>query len=87
MNAADNISLYGEIRSTIDAIRETASALETELARHQIYGEREALPRAIEGSRNLATKVTSLQMSLSTCCERSGLTPTQLSPMPGMSSK
>ena len=83
MNATDNISLYGEIRSTIDAIHEAASALETELARHQIYCEREALPRAIEGSRDLATKVASLQMSLAACCERSRITPSQPHLPPG----
>ena len=83
MNATANISLYAEIRSTIDAIHQTASALETELARHQIYGEREALLRAIEGSRDLATKVASLQMGLSACCERSGLSTTQPDLPPG----
>ena len=83
MNATANISLYAEIRSTIGAIHQTASALETELARHQIYGEREALLRAIEGSRDLATKVAALQMSLATCCERSRLTTTQPHLPPG----
>jgi hypothetical protein len=65
MGATDKIAVYTEIRSTLDAIRETACALETELARHQIYCDREALPRAMECSRDLAAKLASLETGLS----------------------
>jgi hypothetical protein len=65
MDAADKLAVYAEIRGTLDAIHETASALETELARHQIYCDHEALARAMERSRDLITKVASLESSLS----------------------
>jgi len=63
----DPLSVYSDIRATIDAIHEVAAAIETELARFQIYGEPEAIPRALDRVKDLAAKTSSLESSFSAC--------------------
>ena len=61
MPATEFLPLYRDIRNSIDSIHDLAAAIETDLARLQIYQEPEAVPRALEKVKDLGGTIALLE--------------------------
>ena len=61
MPATEFLPLYRDIRNSIDSIHDLAAAIETDLARLQIYQEPEAVPRALEKVKDLGCTIALLE--------------------------
>jgi hypothetical protein len=70
VRTTDLLTLYRDMRDTIDAIRELTTAIETELASLQIYQDQEAIQRGSPLLKDLAEKTTLLTGTFSICAQR-----------------
>lgn len=70
MQGTDILGLYREMRDAIDAIRGTMTAIETELALLQIYGQQEAIPRGLFRIKELAEHSARLETTFESCVRR-----------------
>jgi len=71
MSEGDLLSVYREMRATIEGIRDLAASIDSELARLQIYREREAIPRALGQVQALAEQGALLEASFRLCADHS----------------
>ena len=63
----DLLALCLGIRNSIDVVRELATGIDEDIGRRQIYGETEAVPRALERTRALTTTIELLKSQLCAC--------------------
>jgi hypothetical protein len=71
MSEGDLLSVYRNMRATIEGIRDLAASIDSELARLQIYREREAIPRALGQVKALAEQGVLLEESFRLCADHS----------------
>lgn len=67
MSDNDLLSLYGAIRTSVDTLRELATGIDDDIGRRQIYGEPDAVRRALDRTRDLAATIAMLENQLFTC--------------------
>jgi len=75
VQVSEILPLYGEIRNTIEGIHNLAKAIDTDLARLQIYREQEAIPRALDRAKELAEKIALLERSFGVCADQCAPSP------------
>jgi hypothetical protein len=67
VSSNDLLPLYCAIRSSIVAIHDLATGIDEDVGRRQIYGEPDAIARALERMCALATTIELLENQLSVC--------------------
>jgi hypothetical protein len=67
VTSPDLLSLYLSIRNSIDVVRELATGIDEDVGLRQIYGETEAVYRALERTRALTTTIELLESQLCAC--------------------
>jgi hypothetical protein len=67
MTSPDQLALYLGIRNSIDVLRELATGIDEDIGRRQIYGETEAVDRALERTRALTTTIELIKNQLCAC--------------------